>query len=140
MGGDVRRLARRWTLPVLLACSLHACSTFFAPILLPPPPRSPGPVKHFQHSHLSVRRAALGAGFEAGTALRQATTAASESESADEDDAALEAEAQAFFQAAGLSIRDIASMTVPQLKTSCASGGSRLGATKASCWSDFQLR
>jgi len=130
MGGDVRRLARRWTLPVLLACSLHACSTFFAPLLLPPPPRSPGPVKHFQHSHLSVRRAALGAGFEAGTALRQATTAASESESADEDDAALEAEAQAFFQAAGLSIRDIASMTVPQLKDELRERGLKVGGNK----------
>ncbi len=90
---------------VLLACSLHACSTFFAPLLLSPPPRAPAPVNHFQHSHVFGLRAALGAEFEPGTALRQAAnTAASESESTDEDDAALEAE---VFLGAGLSIQEI---------------------------------
>jgi RNA recognition motif-containing protein len=116
---------------VLLACSLHACSTFFAPLLLSPPPRAPAPVNHFQHSHVFGLRAALGAEFEPGTALRQAAnTAASESESTDEDDAALEADAQAFFQAPGLSIRDIASMTVPQLKDELRERGLKVGGNK----------
>ena len=129
--------AGRWLLLLLLACSLDACRTFFAAPGAPAalarvPPAAAG---HPLHQRLPAcvapaaparrMRAAWGA-----TGLRQTAAASSESESADEDDGVGDAEAEAFFQAPGLTIRDISSMTVPQLKDELRERGLKVGGNK----------
>jgi RNA recognition motif-containing protein len=144
---------------VLLVCSLPSCSTFFAsppalssPALLvggvgkrtglarglvPTPALFPvcfRPVVPGQWQRRSSRPPVW---TDANVAALSQAASASDDASADQEEdeeekaeAVRQAQAQAFFQAPGLTIRDISSMTVPQLKDELRERGLKVGGNK----------
>lgn len=142
-----RRAAGADAVLLLVVCGLPSCSTFFAspPALatpaslvgaapargLPTPALFPAffrPVLPGQWGRRSIRSQVMT--DTNVVALSQA--ASDESASADEEEAEAErkAQAEAFFQAPGLTIRDISSMTVPQLKDELRERGLKVGGNK----------
>jgi len=130
-----------WMLAALTICSLPACRTFFALApaifspatqrgcgrLLPAPDMYPALRRSAQlPGHLELPQAWVRAG---AIVLNQAGGAGDEDEEAQK--VAQSREAEAFFVAPGLTTRDIASMTVPQLKDQLRERGLKVGGNKS---------